>query len=69
MEKLTKPLVVVHGDDDPSLLQDDFPADNHNQSNTLHSSHPLVFTMALPSALRQGIEATHIQKETPEDLV
>ena len=83
VKKLTKPLVeayysmlsanikgpqAVHSDADPSPLQDHFPADNHSQATTLHSSHPLVLTMALPSVLRQEIEAMHIQEDQSRGL-
>jgi len=43
-------------------LLDHFPTDNHSQNNTLHSSHPLILSQAMPSLLRQEIEAMHIQE-------
>jgi hypothetical protein len=50
-------------EEDPLPLLDHFPTDTHSNGGTLHSSHPLILSMALPSVLRLEIEAMHIQKD------
>jgi hypothetical protein len=45
----------------PSL--DHFPSDNHSSSNALQTLHPLILSGAMPTQLRQEIEAKHIQEQ------
>ena len=79
VQRLTEPLLNAYyamlkeiisspqsrtGQDDPLPLHDHFPADNHARQHTLHSSHPLVLTAALPPLLQQEMEAMHLQPDT-----
>jgi hypothetical protein len=50
-------------EEDPLFLLDHIPTDIHSTGGVLHSSHPLISSMALPSVLRLEIEAMHIQKD------